>query len=511
MALVGIAIKRALTLQKTLRRVRRRQSPEKKQEKTFLKLIKKAQNTALGRAYGFDEILRADNPYAVFSKQVPIFNYESIHAAWWHRSLEGEEDVAWPGKVQYFALSSGTSGAPSKKIPVTQAMIRSMRRTSVRQILSLAYYDLPPELFEKGIFMLGGSTDLQWKSSYYEGDLSGINGTQIPFWFQAHYKPGKRIAKERDWEAKLEEIILAAKDWDIGIVVGVPAWIQIVIERIIEHYQVKTIHDIWPNLRIYVHGGVFFEPYKKGFEKLMAHPLHYIETYLASEGFLAYQGTDKPGSMELVLNNGIFFEFIPFNDSNFDSDGMPLKDAQVLTLEQVNVGVDYALLISTCAGAWRYMIGDTIRFTDLDNSEIIITGRTKHYLSICGEHLSVDNMNHGIMKAADHFGIGVTEFCVAGEIDETGFRHKWFVGTDDAVDADAFRLKLDEELKAVNDDYIVERRSALKEMHLEILPVSMFYDWMRALGKEGGQNKFPRVLKKEQLAEWESFIQVNKE
>jgi len=511
MALVGIAIKRALTLQKTLRRVRRRQSPEKKQEKTFLKLIKKAQNTALGRAYGFDEILRAEDPYAVFSKHVPIFNYESIHAAWWHRSLEGEEDVAWPGKVQYFALSSGTSGAPSKKIPVTQAMIRSMRRTSVRQILSLAYYDLPPELFEKGIFMLGGSTDLQWKSSYYEGDLSGINGTQIPFWFQAHYKPGKRIAKERDWEAKLEEIILAAKDWDIGIVVGVPAWIQIVIERIIEHYQVKTIHDIWPNLRIYVHGGVFFEPYKKGFEKLMAHPLHYIETYLASEGFLAYQGTDKPGSMELVLNNGIFFEFIPFNDSNFDSDGMPLKDAQVLTLEQVKVGVDYALLISTCAGAWRYMIGDTIRFTDLDNSEIIITGRTKHYLSICGEHLSVDNMNHGIMKAADHFGICVTEFCVAGEIDETGFRHKWFVGTDDAVDADAFRLKLDEELKAVNDDYIVERRSALKEMHLEILPVSMFYDWMRALGKEGGQNKFPRVLKKEQLAEWESFIQVNKE
>lgn len=510
MALVGIAIKRALTLQKTLRRVRRRQSPEKKQEKTFLKLIRKAQNTALGRAYGFDEILRSDDPYATFSKKVPLFNYESIHEAWWHRSLEGEEDVAWPGKVQYFALSSGTSGAPSKKIPVTQAMIRSIRRTSVRQILSLAYYDLPPELFEKGIFMLGGSTDLTWKSSYYEGDLSGINAAQIPFWFQAHYKPGKRIARERDWEAKLEEIVLAAKDWDIGIVVGVPAWIQIVIERIIEHYQVKTIHDIWPNLRIYVHGGVFFEPYKKGFEKLMAHPLQYIETYLASEGFLAYQGDDKPGAMELVLNNGIFFEFIPFNDKNFDSDGMPVEGAEVLTLDHVKEGVDYALLISTCAGAWRYMIGDTIRFTNLDNSEIIITGRTKHYLSICGEHLSVDNMNHAIMKAADHFGISIPEFCVAGEIDEEGFRHKWFIGTDDTVDADAFRLRLDEEIKAVNDDYVVERRSALRGMHLHVLPVNTFYDWMRALGKEGGQNKFPRVLKKDQLAEWEAFIQVDK-
>ena len=176
----------------------------------------------------------------------------------------------------------------------------------------------------------------------------------------------------------------------------------------------------------------------------------------------------------------------------------------------VKEGVDYALLITTCAGAWRYLIGDTIRFTNLDNSEIIITGRTKHYLSICGEHLSVDNMNHAILKAADHFGVGIPEFCVAGEIDESGFRHKWFIGTDDPLDAEAFRLKLDEELKAVNDDYVVERRSALKGMQLEVLPVSMFYDWMRALGKEGGQNKFPRVLKKDQLAEWEAFIQVDK-
>jgi hypothetical protein len=510
MALVGKAIKRALTLQKTLRRVRRRQSPKKKQEKTFLKLLRKAQNTALGRAYEFDEILRADNPYALFRKNVPLFHYDSIHDSWWHRALEGEEDVAWPGKVQYFALSSGTSGAPSKKIPVTQAMIRSMRRTSVRQILSLAYYDLPPELFEKGIFMLGGSTDLQWKSSYYEGDLSGINGTQIPFWFQAHYKPGKRIAMERDWEAKLEEIVLAAKDWDIGIVVGVPAWIQIVIERIIEHYKVSSIHDIWPNLSIYVHGGVYFEPYKKSFEKLMSRPLIYIETYLASEGFIAYQSNEVHGAMELVLNNGIFFEFIPFNDKNFDQDGMPLEGAEVLTLEHVKEGIDYALLITTCAGCWRYMIGDTIRFTNLDNSEIIITGRTKHFLSICGEHLSVDNMNQAIIKAGNLFGISIPEFCVAGEIDDSGFRHKWFIGTDDQVDADAFRLQLDEELKALNDDYVVERRSALKEMRLEVLPLNLFYDWMRYIGKEGGQNKFPRVLKKEQLANWEAFIQGSK-
>jgi len=267
MALIGKAIKRAITLQKTLKRVRRRQTPLKKQEKTFFKLLRKAQYTEFGKHHRFDEILLSGNPLELFRQQVPIFDYNSIYRDWWHRLLEGEENITWPGKVMYFALSSGTSGAPSKKIPVTQAMIRSIRRTSVRQILSLAYYDLPPELFEKGIFMLGGSTDLQKRSSYYEGDLSGINAAQIPFWFEAHYKPGKKIARERDWEAKLDEIVLAAKDWDIGIIVGVPAWIQIAMERIINHYKVETIHDIWPNLQIYVHGGVYFEPYKKGFER----------------------------------------------------------------------------------------------------------------------------------------------------------------------------------------------------------------------------------------------------
>ena len=221
MALIGKAIKRAITLQKTLVRVKRRQLPQKKQENTLFKLLRKAQNTEFGRHFNFNEMLLSGNALELFQERVPIYDYDSIHREWWHRLLDGEENITWPGAVQYFALSSGTSGAPSKKIPITKSMIRSIRRTSVRQILSLAYYDLPPELFEKGIFMLGGSTDLQKRSGYYEGDLSGINAAQIPFWFQAHYKPGKKIARERDWEAKLDEIVLAAPSWDIGIIVGV--------------------------------------------------------------------------------------------------------------------------------------------------------------------------------------------------------------------------------------------------------------------------------------------------
>lgn len=507
MALIGKAIKRAISLQTTLKMVRRDVPGVKKQEKTLIKLLKKAQHTAFGHTYHFDEILKNPaNAKKAFQQHVPVFDYDSLYQAFWHRCLEGEENVCWPGKVQYFALSSGTSGAPSKHIPVTQAMIKSIRRTSVRQILSLAYYDLPPEIFEKGIFMLGGSTDLEKRKSYYEGDLSGINAAQIPFWFQAHYKPGKKIAKERDWEAKLDEITKSAKDWDIGIIVGVPAWIQLAMERIIKHYNLKTIHDIWPNLSIYVHGGVFFEPYKKGFEKLLGKPLHYIETYLASEGFIAFQSEKEVKGMELVLNNGIYFEFIPFNDQNFDEDGKLRPDAEVLTLDQVELDKDYALLLSTCAGAWRYMIGDTIRFKDLTKYEIVITGRVKHYISICGEHLSVDNMNHAILKAAEEFNVSIPEFSVTGIIHEKVFSHHWYIGCDSPLDAEKFRDRLDHYLKELNDDYRVERRSALKEMHLKVLPVDYFYDWMRSIGKEGGQNKFPRVIKNQQLQSWMQFI-----
>ena len=242
-------------------------------------------------------------------------------AEWWQKAHEGEKNVAWPGRVKYFALSSGTSEAASKHIPVTKDMVKAIHRTSIRQILSLgSYKNLPPQLYEKGYLMLGGSTELQQMGTHYEGDLSGITAGKIPFWFERFYKPGKKIAATRDWSEKLDKITKQAKNWDIGFIVGVPAWIQLLMEKIIKEYGVNNIHDIWPNLEIFCHGGVSFEPYKQGFEKLLGRPITYIETYLASEGFLAYQ-THPNSDMRLVLNNGIFFEFVPFNENNFDSDG----------------------------------------------------------------------------------------------------------------------------------------------------------------------------------------------
>jgi hypothetical protein len=356
--------------------------------------------------------------------------------------------------------------------------------------------------------MLGGSTHLNYNGTYFEGDLSGITASNIPFWFQHFYKPGRRISRERDWTAKLEEIVSTAKQWDLSTICGVPAWVTILFERIIAHYNVQTIHDIWPNLNIYVHGGVSLAPYKKGFEKLTARPLIFMETYLASEGFIAYD--DRPGTegMKMVLDNGIFFEFVPFTENNFGADGNLKDNPEAFSIGEVQEGVEYALLMSTCSGAWRYLIGDTIKFTSLKNQEMIITGRTKHFLSLCGEHLSQDNMNRAIELTAEELNIEIKEFTVTGIPYGSLFAHKWFIGTDDAADAKLLKEKLDEHLKNLNDDYRVERIAALKDVIVEILPSSYFYEWLEQKGKMGAQNKFPRVMKNKHLAEWEEFLKI---
>jgi len=487
----------------------KRFDPVKAQQKELKKLLKKAYYTTFGEHYRFIDILKKDDIFNAFRENVPVHNYNSIFSKWWYRTINGEAFVCWPGKVNYFALSSGTSEASSKYIPVTADMLKAIKKTSIRQIISLAKYDFPKEFYQKGILMLGGSTHLLYNGTYYEGDLSGITAGNIPFWFEHFYKPGKRISKERDWSTKLDEIVKNAKSWDIGVIVGVPAWLQILMEKIVSHYNVKTIHDIWPNLSIYVHGGVSFEPYKKGFEKLLARPITYMETYLASEGFIAYQSRPNTNSMQLVLDNGLFFEFVPFNKNNFDDEGNILSDPSTLTIAEVEENKEYALLISSSAGAWRYLIGDTIKFTSKKYCEIVITGRTKHFLNICGEHLSQENMNMAVRMLSDELNIEIKEFTVAGIKHGSMFAHKWYIGTDTKIDAESAKLMIDQNLKKLNDDYRVERIAAIKDVFVEILPTQVFYDWMKSQGKEGGQNKFPRVLKNEKLDSWEEYLKTN--
>lgn len=482
-------------------------NPRRQQINVLKKLLRKARFTEFGQTYKFDEILMSKHPGKKFQEIVPVYDYNSIYKQWWHKTLEGKSDVCWPGKIKYYALSSGTSESASKYIPVTNDLLKGNKVVMIKQLLSLRTYEnIPVKSIGKGWLTLGGSTDLQKNAGYYAGDLSGITQKKAPFWFQPFYKPGKKIAKHRDWNIKLEEIVAKAPTWDIGFIVGVPAWIQMCMEMIIERYQLKNIHEMWPNLAFFVHGGVSFEPYKKGFEKLLGKPITYIETYLASEGFIAYQDRQHAKGMKLVTNTHIFLEFVPFDDKNFDANGNMVPNPKAFMLHEVEEGKDYALLISTPAGTWRYLIGDTVRFVDKERCEIIITGRTKHFLSLVGEHLSVDNMNKAIKLASEEFNISIPEFAVAGEPFENFFAHRWYIACDETVDAEALKRCIDLHLKNLNDDYAVERKSALKEVFLEVHSEDKFMEFMHLKGKIGGQHKFPRVLKGKMLEDWKHFL-----
>lgn len=509
MPLIGTLLKKGIKLRE---RLAQEYSTSFELQRTELKeLLLTASQTEFAKYYDFGNILKEFRDSRQFYdafKKIPVHDYNKMYSDWWKLSLQGVRNITWPGKVKHFALSSGTSESASKKIPVTREMTKAIQRTSIRQILSLSKYDLPSKVFQSGILMIGGSTHLQNRGSYFEGDLSGIQAAGLPFWFQHFYKPGKRIAKNTNWDAKINQIVTRAPHWNIGVIVGVPAWIQILLEKITAYHQVKNIHEIWPNLMIYVHGGVSFDPYRKSFEKLLAHPIHFIETYLASEGFIAYQKDPGKKSMKLVLNNGIFYEFIPFDGNNFLPSGEVNPQARAMMIDEVEEGKEYAILLSTCAGAWRYLIGDVVRFTSVREAEIQIVGRTKHFLSLCGEHLSVDNMNKAIELISNELNIEIKEFTVAGVPYGSLFAHHWFIGTDNQVDKKNIREKLDQHLKALNDDYEVERGAALKEIMVDVLPIQVFYEYMETLGKTGGQHKFPRVIKGQQLEHWLQFVSV---
>lgn len=510
MPILGSIIKKAYELRNLPIELRGDINATKAQRKVLTKLLKKAQHTAFGEHYKFSELLKEDDLITSFINNIPVFDYNSMFKKWWYRCINGEAYVSWPGRVKYFALTSGTSEASSKQIPVTSDMIKAIRKVSIRQLVSMARYDFPQEFYQKGILMIGGSTHLNFNGTYYEGDLSGISTGNLPFWFQHFYKPGKRISKERDWQTKLDEIIKKAKDWDIGVVVGVPAWIQIILEKIISHYDLKNIHEIWPNFAVYAHSGVAIDPYINSLEKLFGKKVLFSESYLASEGYIAYQVNYEERSMRLVLDNGLFYEFVPFNDENFDSEGNIKKKSSTVWIQDVEENKEYALLITSCSGAYRYMIGDTIKFTDKAKSEIAITGRTKQFLSICGEHLSQENMNRAIKMLQDEMGVEIIEFTVAGMRHDSMFAHQWYLGTDDALDPLIAKEKIDNYLCTLNDDYRVERLEAIKDIFVDVLPINTFYDYMKQEGKSGGAHKFPRVLKKENLRKWEKYLSENK-
>jgi GH3 auxin-responsive promoter len=504
MPILGSLIKTVLSIGN---RVKLPRPLYQQQAKELKKLLEKAAYTQFGLHYDFTNLLQHDTHIDTFRTRVPIFDYNSLYEAWWHKAVAQEADVCWHGKVTDFALSSGTTGAPSKLIPVTKEMLREMKKASLKLFLDTTNFDIPKVFFEKQMLMLGGSSNLKDQGGYYIGDLSGIQGKNPPFWLRSYYlRPEPEIRGIDNWGEKIDEIVKHSAEWDIGGIVGIPSWVQILLERVIAHHNVQHIHQVWPNLSLYVHGGVAFEPYQRAFDALMGKKMVYINSYMASEGLIGYQSRPETKSVQLLLKNGIFYEFLPFTDENFDANGNLIGNPTTHLIHEVSEEIDYALIMSTCAGAWRYLIGDTVRFTDKNRAEVRITGRTKHFLSITGEHLSVDNMNCAINAIQATLKVNIPEFTVTAKEIDGKFTHVWYIGCDEVVNKPLLQSILDENMQQHNDDYRTEREYALK-MELHVVPVQLFYDWLQAKGKLGGQSKFPRVMKGSQFEDWEKFIQ----
>jgi hypothetical protein len=482
----------------------------RQQMRTLKKLLTKAEFTEFGVKYKFSDILASKSLYRSFKNHIPLMDYGSMHD-WWQKAYNGQENVTWPGKIEFFALSSGTSEGSSKYIPISQDMIKSITRTSLRQVISIAKTDIPKDFLTKDYLMISGSTSLYFndEGKTYAGDLSGITSGRIPGWFDRFSKPSHDIRSEKSWQNKIERIVQEAPSWDVVVIAGVPAWIQILFEQIIKRYKLKTIHDIWPNFSVYTWGGVALEPYRKSLDALMGQPIMYFETYLASEGFVAYQAKKDAKGMRLNFRYGMFFEFVPFNENNFDATGNLREQATSINIKQVDLDTEYAIILTTCSGAWRYLIGDTIKFVDLDNCEIRITGRTKHFLSLCGEHLSVDNMNEAVSMLSDTLGSPINEFTVKGHSANGQHSHHWYIGCDkEGLDEEYVKELLDQNLIKINDDYATERKHALSEVKVTILPNEKFISWMQEQGKFGSQNKFPRVLTDAKYKEWVDYLML---
>ena len=504
MAVIGELIKKAIDVYGF---ITSEPDPVKAQRDVLQHLLTKARLTAFGKKHDFTKILTSEDIVQAYQRAVPVHDYDKLYNDWWHYLLEGHQNVTWPGSQQYFALSSGTTST-SKAIPVTDDMLDSIRQSGIQQVMSLKNFDLPADFFTKQIMMLGSSVSLIEKDDHQEGEISGISAANIPAWFRGYYKPGIEIASIMDWDERVRRIAEEAPTWDIGSLSGIPSWIELMLTEVISHNKLNTIHDIWPNLQVYTSGGVAFEPYRKSFDALLARPLTYIDTYLASEGYLATQKQPDTSSMALILDNGIFFEFVPFVDKNMDEEGRVRPDATVLSLEQAEENIDYVLLISTVSGAWRYMIGDTVMITDKQRSEIKITGRTKHFLNVVGEQLSVHQMNQAMQKMQQQFDIDIKEFVVSAIRKNGGYINKWFIGSDRIIDGQEMAASLDKELRETNKNYNVARSKSLKGVEAEVIPVEKFYRWSEEYKKLGGQTKIPRVMKENDFLDFEQYVQT---
>lgn len=505
MTFVGSLIKNTTKVGYQYSNKRKKYHPD--QEKVLEHLVNKAKRTSFGKIYNFSSI-DANNPgelATVFAERLPIFTYERLYNEFYKFQLKGSTGVTWPSKIDYYALTSGTTQGGSKRIPVSEQMIKQFQKTSFQQVLSLHELNLPPSFFKSSILTLGGSTRLESVNGHWEGDLSGILQRNKSMVYKLFTKPGSSIGAIKNWHIKKAAIVKHAKKWDIGVIAGSPVWVNQLIEAIVHEYKVNTIHDIWPNLTLFLHGGVFLGTYRESIGKYCKRELIYLDTYLSSEGYFAYQKRPEDDGMSLLTKHGVYYEFV--EERYFDqlSNERNLDSIPTINLSEVEVNKPYALIISTSAGIWRYSIGDVVRFTSVSPFLLKIDGRIKHTMNIAGEHLSLENMNEAVLATNKEFGVSTEEYCVLPASDNS--RHHWYIGSNQVVkDVQSYMLYLDRNLSLLNDDYKSTRKYYLAHPTVTFLPLQKFYEYMEREEKIGGQHKFPRVLNRTQASNWLDFL-----
>ncbi len=482
--------------------------PYQQQIKVLRGLLKSASQTAFGKRYDFKDLLKLKDPRKEFRTWIPVHDYDSMYDQWWNRSRNDEPGVSWPGIIPYYGVSSGSVQAASKFIPITHESLNVWNRSAKIIFGSLsAYPEITPSLLSKHALLTGGTSRLTKEGLHFYGDCSGIMAKCRPYWLRSLYKPGQEILELPNWGDRIRAIAQSAPDWDIAFLVGNVAWIQLILEEIIDRYSLDHIHQIWPNLTLLAHSGIFFEPYQESFEKTLAHPLIYLDIYSATEGVIAFQEQSANTSLKLLLQHGIYFEFIPFNNNHFDEEGnLKSEFPECVPIEEVQENVPYALLMSTTSGAWHYLLGDVIQFVDKPRSKIKLVGRTKQNLNLTGEHLTEGNVTKAIQHINRIQPHTIREFCVLGEKCGSHFGHRWYVGMDSGVDPNHLVNLIDDFLRQANDDYAIQRQSLLKKITVEIIPVKFFYDWLLQRGKLNGQAKIPAILSGELKESWIRFI-----
>ncbi len=463
--------------------------PHDIQKEVFFELIRRASDTEWGRLYQYNKISSIEE----YQKNIPIQTYEDIRP-WVDRLREGEEDVLWPGEVKWFAKSSGTTNDKSKFIPVTSEALEECHFRGGKDVLALYVRNNPnTNLIWGKSLTLGGSTQINnFSNKSYYGDLSAILIENIPFWTQFIRTPSSDIALIEEFEEKIEKIIETSVNENVVGMAGVPSWYLVLLKRVLERTGKKNILEVWPNLELFIHGGINFQPYREQYKELIPSPdMHYMETYNASEGFFAIQDNPSTQDMLLMLDLGIFYEFIPMSE-------WTNENPTVLSLQDVEVDENYALLISTNGGLWRYLIGDTVKFTSKYPYKIKITGRTKHFINAFGEEVIVDNADQALKVACEHTGAIVHEY-TAGPVfmgmNNKG-AHEWIIEFDkEPSNLEKFTISLDNALKMLNSDYEAKRHKdiTLELPHIVKAPAGTFYEWMKSRGKVGGQNKIPRL------------------